>query len=159
MIFVLLGTFNSEFRRPLISIEKAFIENRVNEETIVQSGHTNFQSKYLKITPFFTPAEIDTLYNDARLIVTHAGTGSILKGVKKGKKVIVTPRLYKFNEHVDDHQLDILEEFAKSNYILPWYENESFETVLLKTENFIPVPYKSSKEKLVAFLTDYINQI
>ena len=158
MILVLLGTFKIGFTRPLTAIENAVINKKVQEEIIVQSGHTHFSSEYLKIVPFFEPAELDKLYDNATLIVTHAGTGSILKGVKKNKKVIVIPRLYKFNEHVDDHQLDILEEFAKANYILPWSENESFEDVLNKSKNFTPVPYKSSKEKLVSFLSDYIDK-
>lgn len=159
MIFVSLGTFHSLFPRPLIAIESAVKSGKVNEEIIAQIGHTNFTTDAFKTTPFFSPDEIDKLYDDARIIVTHAGTGSILKGVKKRKKVIVIPRLHKYAEHIDDHQLDILNEFAKSHYILPWTDGESFETILSNADCFVPVPYTSSKDKLVSFLMNYIDSI
>ena len=159
MILVLLGTFHIEFTRPLIAIEKAIITQKIHEKIVVQNGHTIFKSDYLTMVPFFSPIELDNLYNEANLIVTHAGTGSILKGIKKGKKVIAIPRLKKLNEHLDDHQLEILEQFAKCNYILPWNENEKFETILKKAETFIPSAYKSSKSNLVNYLIDYIDKI
>jgi len=63
------------------------------------------------------------LYDRASLIITHAGTGSLIKGVKKGKKVIAIPRLVKLGEHIDDHQLEILNEFVQMEYVIPWNEN------------------------------------
>ena len=125
MILVLLGTYNIEFPRPLKAIECSFIDNSIKEEIIIQSGYTNFPSTYFKTVPFISPFELEKFYNEARLIITHAGTGSILQGVKKGKKVVAIARLKKYHEHIDDHQLEILEEFVKCNYILPWDENES----------------------------------
>jgi UDP-N-acetylglucosamine transferase subunit ALG13 len=159
MILVTLGTFNIEFPRPLKAIEKAVIEKKVTEKIIVQRGHTNFSSDYLEVVQFFAPAELDKLYDEARLVVVHSGIGSVLSGVKKGKKLIVVPRLRKYKEHVDDHQLDLLNEFAKSNYIIPWNENESFEEVLAKAEDFVPKPFISTKDKLVDALIDYIENI
>ncbi|HVX25632.1 MAG TPA: PssE/Cps14G family polysaccharide biosynthesis glycosyltransferase [Parafilimonas sp.] len=159
MILVTLGTFNIEFQRPLRAIEKAVIEKKVTEKIIVQRGHTNFSSEYLEVVQFFAPAELDKLYDEARIVVVHSGIGSVLSGVRKGKKLIVVPRLKKYKEHVDDHQLDLLNEFARSGYIIPWNENETFEDVLAKAENFVPKPFVSTKEKLVGALIDYIEKI
>lgn len=159
MILVTLGTFNIEFPRPLKAIQKAVIEKKVTEKVVVQRGHTNFDSDYLEVVQFFTPAELDKLYDEARLVVAHSGIGSVLSGVRKGKKLIVVPRLKKYNEHIDDHQLDLLHEFDKSNYIIAWNENESFEEVLAKAENFVPKPFISTKDKLVNALIDYIENI
>lgn len=158
MIFVTFGTFHCEFLRPLRIIEKAVIEGKVNEEIIVQSGHTTFNSSYLKIIPFFTKPALSKLYDDARIVVSHAGAGSILTGLRKGKKLIVIPRLKKFNEHVDNHQLDILEVYASMHYILPWYKNENFEEMLEKINDFTPAPYISDKQKLLDFLIEYIDE-
>jgi UDP-N-acetylglucosamine transferase subunit ALG13 len=159
MILVTLGTFNIEFPRPLKAIEKAVIEKKITEKIIVQRGHTNFESDYLEVVQFFTPAELDKLYDEARVVVVHSGIGSVLSGVKKGKKLIVVPRLRKYKEHVDDHQLDLLNEFAKSNYIIPWNENEGFDEVLAKAENFVPSPFVSTKDNLVGALINYIESI
>ena len=88
MILVTLGTFNIEFPRPLKAIQKAVIEKKVTEKVVVQRGHTNFDSDYLEVVQFFTPAELDKLYDEARLVVAHSGIGSVLSGVRKGKKLI-----------------------------------------------------------------------
>jgi len=159
VILVLLGTFNIEFQRPLKAIEHFVANNPIEEEIIVQSGYTNFHSKYFTIIPFMAPAVLDDLYNKASLIITHAGTGSILQGVKKGKKVIAIARLKKYKEHIDDHQLEILKEFVGCNYILSWDQIDSFETVLKKSKTFIPTPYNSDKKNLVNFLINYIEDI
>lgn len=159
MILVLLGTFKIDFKRPVIAIENAIKCGDVSEEVIVQSGHTLYSSDYLTIQPFFEPKQLDELYQRAEIIVTHGGVGSILRGFKMNKKIIAIPRLHKFKEHVDDHQLDILEEFAKHNYLIYWHEDESFKDVLFKARNFQPSPFVSTKKDLESFLINYIDNI
>jgi len=53
------------------------------------------------------------------LLITHAGTGAIVSALKNGKKVVAVPRLAKYGEHVDDHQMQITFAFAKMNLIEP----------------------------------------
>lgn len=43
---------------------------------------------------------------EAEVLVLHAGAGSILHAVNAGKCPIVMPRLARFGEHVNDHQLE-----------------------------------------------------
>jgi UDP-N-acetylglucosamine transferase subunit ALG13 len=159
MILVLLGTFTIEFKRPLVEIEKLCAEGKLTEEIIVQNGHTKFSSPHFKMFPFIQPDLLDQLYDKARIIITHAGTGSIIKGLKKGKKIIAIARLEKKGEHIDDHQLEILNEFARSGYILPWHESDDLEQVLQKVNNFTPKVYNSQKEKILNFLQNYIDSL
>ena len=159
MILVLLGTFTIEFRRPLQEIERLCAEGKLNEEIIVQNGHTRYYSPYFKTFPFIQPDKLDQLYDLASIIITHAGTGSIIKGLKKGKKIIAIARLQKNGEHIDDHQLEILNEFALSGYILPWNESDTLELVLQKVKNFTPKVYNSQKDKILGFLENYIDSL
>ena len=62
--------------------------------------------------------EFDDLVARAGLIITHGGAGSILTAIKKNKKVIAAARLKKYKEHTNDHQIQIVKEFAKDGYIL-----------------------------------------
>lgn len=50
-------------------------------------------------------------------MITHGGTGAIIGAVKKGKKVIAVPRLVKYGEHVDNHQMQIIKQFSEMNLI------------------------------------------
>jgi len=159
MILVLLGTFNIEFARPIIAIEKAVMNGWVKGEIIVQTGYTNYNSDLLNIRPFIEPNELDRLYDEADFIITHSGTGSIIKALKKGKKVIAIPRLHKFNEHIDDHQLEILQIFTNKNYIIPWNESDNLEVLLQQIKSFVPAVYSSDNKKIVDFLIEYIDSI
>lgn len=158
MILVLLGTFKIDFSRPLIQIEKAILDGQIADTVVVQSGHTNFSSQVLSIQKFMTSAELNVLYQEAEVVITHAGVGSILRGLQMGKKVIAVPRLYKYKEHVDDHQLDILNEFAAQGYLIPWHETDSFQSLLEMAKTFVPNPYRSNKQDLEQFLISYIER-
>lgn len=161
MILVLLGTFKIEFPRPVQAIEKALLSGGIKEQVIVQAGHTSYSptSTMMEIRKFIAPQELEELYRQAEVIVTHAGEGSILKGVSMGKTLIAVPRLEKFKEHVDDHQLDILEEFAGKNYLIAWNEHDRFETILEKARKFKPEPFISNKQDIVDYLIGYIDSL
>lgn len=159
MILLALGTFHIEFKRPLIELELLCSAGSLSEDIIVQNGHTSFASSYFTMIPFIEPQELDQLYDAARVVITHAGTGSILKGVKKGKKVIAIPRLQKYREHIDDHQLEILNEFAAAGYILPWHESNSLEQLLEEVQDFVPQVYISQKEQILNYLREYIDSL
>lgn len=58
----------------------------------------------------------------ADLVITHAGTGAIVTALKNDKLVIAIPRLARFGEHVDDHQIQLIDEFKELNFIEPVYE-------------------------------------
>ena len=118
MILVLLGTQNNNFKRLLDKIEECIKNGVIAEEVIVQAGHTNYTSNDMKIIDFLPSDKLSELTKNATFIITHGGVGSIVESLKLGKKVIAVPRLSKFNEHVNDHQIQIVENFNKSGYIV-----------------------------------------
>lgn len=159
MILVLLGTFPTEFTRPLSEIEKLLNSGIIREEIIVQNGYTRFDSNYMDLRGFISLKELEQLYEEASLIISHGGSGSIIKGLKLGKKVIAIPRLSKFGEVVDDHQLELVNEFANLGYLLPWNENQRLEDVLKYAITFHPKKYLSQKEKIIQFLDNYLESL
>lgn len=66
------------------------------------------------------------------LLIAHSGVGAIITGSKYGKPVIVIPRLAKYKEHVDDHQVQIAEAFASENLILKCEEGDNIEVLINK---------------------------
>ncbi len=159
MILVLLGTFPTAFPRPLIEIEKLCKEGWLKEEIIVQNGHTQFESSYMTMRTFIPPDELTALCIDARIVISHAGTGSLTKAIKLGKKIIAVARLAKYQEMVDDHQVEILTVFSDLNYVLPWTDGVSLSTLLQSIEDFKPSPYVSNKQDIIKYLDDYITSL
>lgn len=157
MILVLLGTFPLQFDRPLKEIDLLLQKGLINEEVIVQNGHTAFQSNHMVFRPFLDLNELLKLYDQADLIISQAGTGSIIKGLKKNKKIIAIPRLSKYGEVVDDHQVELVNEFAEGGYLLPWLEGEALEKILAQAKTFEPKPFHSNNGEMMKFLIQYID--
>ncbi len=158
LILVVLGTHELPFTRLLEEVERLKKEGFITEEVIVQAGHTKYESDVLNIKPFVNYEVMDQLMEDASVIITHAGTGSVISALKKGKKVIAAARLKKYGEHNDDHQLQLLSIFLEQKHILSWGEGEDLSKVMKQTVSFEPVPFKSGKEKMFSILTNFIKE-
>ena len=117
MIFVTLGTQDKQFVRLIEAVNKI----DTDEQIVAQVGSTNCSKLKLrdniKIYDYLSDNEFDKYMNNARIIITHAGVGTIIKGLKLNKTMIVAARLKKYKEHVNDHQLQILDNFSKEGYI------------------------------------------
>lgn len=159
MILVLLGTHELPFTRLLNEIERLKREGIINDEVFVQNGNTKFQSELLTLKSFVSYDEMDQLVEQADLIITHAGTGSIISGLKKNKIIIAVPRLAKYNEHNDDHQLELAEVFEEQGHILVWKDGEKLEDVLKEATKFKPKPFVSKKNQMLNILKDFIDNI
>src|ERR1700685_393156 len=105
MIFVVLGTWEMPFTRPLVEIEGAVRQGLITQPVVVQSGNTIYASSYMELVPFYGKEDLEQMYERAALVICQAGVGSIMLGLRKKKKVIAIARLSEFDEHIDDHQL------------------------------------------------------
>lgn len=131
MIFVTLGTQDKQFNRLLDAVLKL----NTNEQIIIQAGTTRFPSDYkdnIKIYKFISKNDFDEYMKKASCIITHAGVGTIMLGLKYHKKMIVAARLKKYKEHENDHQLQIQETFEKQGYILALKDFEDLEKLIRK---------------------------
>lgn len=157
MILVVLGTWQMPFARPLIIIEKLIKDKVITEKVIVQSGNTLYNSNHMEIIPFFDPVTFEKLYEEAELIICQAGIGSILLGLQNNKKVIGIARKQSFNEHIDDHQEDILELFSKQNFVLRWDGNDDLVNLIKTLPSFTPSKYPFRKEQISSVIIKFIS--
>lgn len=154
MTLVTLGTQHQEFTRLLDYIEKSDLKG----EIIVQAGYTKYESKRMKIFDFISFDEMEKYIDKSDLVITHAGTGSIVMPLKKDKKVIACARLSKFGEHVDDHQVELVDVFYSEGYILKIDEDTSLNEVLKNIKDFKPKKFVSNTEKFIENLEQEINK-
>ena len=134
MILVLLGTQKNSFHRLLEEVQKCIDKKLIQEEVIVQAGGTKFESKDMKIFDLVSNEELDKLKEDADLIITHGGVGSIVGCLKMGKKMIAAPRYSKYGEHINDHQLQIIQTFDSQGFIKGIKDVSELEEALLRDE-------------------------
>ena len=156
MILVLLGTQNNNFHRLLEELERLIQKQVIKEEVIVQAGYTKYTSDNMKILDFIAKEELEELQNKADLIITHGGVGSILLSITKDKKVIAIPRLHQNEEHVNDHQKEIVKLFNRKGYIIGVQGVEELEQAIQKVENFKPRKYEPNNEKMLKIIEEFI---
>lgn len=157
MILVLLGTQNNSFTRLLQAIQDNIDKKVITDKVIVQAGFTKFDSKDMKIFSMMSKKEFSKLQDEADLIITHAGVGSIISSLEKGKKVIVVPRLKRYNEHVNDHQIQIAKKFKQQGYVKYVINLKNLGKVIKSMENFTPKEYKKSESNIISIIENYID--
>ena len=115
LIFVTLGTQKFQFDRLLKYIDEQIENGKIKEKVFAQIGNSSYQPKNYEYKEFLDKEEFNKKIKASKLIITHSGVGTIIASINENKPVIVVPRLKKFGEHVDDHQLQIAESFSKKS--------------------------------------------
>ena len=139
------------------------IENEINlgnisDKVIVQSGYTKYESKNMEIIDLMPMEEFNKNIKECDILITHGGVGTILDGLKLGKKIIAFPRLSKYQEHVNDHQVEIINEFYDCGYILTG-ELDELVDLIKKCKSFNPKSYKSNNYKFNKMIRNFIDNI
>ncbi len=132
MIFITVGTHEQPFERLIKWVDK-LVENKIiKEKVIVQKGYTDFEPKYCESYPLISYEEMQRYLKDARIVITHGGPASFIAPLAIGKIPIVVPRKKKFNEHVNDHQLEFTKEVEKrmKNIIVVESEKELEDAII-----------------------------
>ena len=156
LIFVTLGTNDKSFKRLLSAFEKEIELGNVKDKVVVQSGFTKYYSKKMKVFDLMSMNEFNKYISECDLLVTHGGVGTILDGLKLGKKIIAFPRLSKYGEHVNDHQIEIIDEFCREGYILTG-EVKNLSQVIEKAKTFTPKKYKSNNLAFNKMIRNFID--
>ena len=153
MIFVTLGSQKFQFNRLL----RALDELSLDEKIFAQIGYSDYHPKNYEYKEFLDRVEFSLMMDKSDIVITHGGTGAIMSALKKEKKVIAVPRLAKYGEHVDDHQLQLIEQFKDLDLIYSC-ENMDLENALKTVRNHEYKKYKSNTEKIIKSLEDFIGE-
>ena len=159
MILVLLGTQNNSFHRLLEEIEKNIKDGTIKEEVVVQAGYTKFESDRMKIIDLMSKEQLEKFQDEADLIITHGGVGSIISSIEKGKKVIAVPRIHEYGEHVNNHQKEIVKDFNDKGYIIGIEKVEELKQAIEKIKEFEPEKYQQNNEKMLKIIENFIDNI
>lgn len=159
MILVTLGTQDKKFPRLIKAVEKQIELGNIKDEVIVQAGSTKYKSDKMKILDYVSTRKFHQLINEADLVITHAGVGNILMGLEKHKKMIVAARLKQYEEHVNDHQTQILGSFDEKGYIIPLYDFDKLDEAIKKAKNFEPNEFESNNKNFVKSLKEEIEDL
>lgn len=94
------------------------LESLPGEELIVQHGPGKPPANAARAVPWMTFAEVFEQMERADRVVSHAGAGTVLCAAQAGQIPIVLPRLHRFGETVDDHQLELARRLAEDGHLI-----------------------------------------
>ena len=128
------------------------------EESMISVGKQLMQDSELnKVTWEKFDILQDEIKEKADLVITHGGVGSIVMALKMGKKVIAVPRLSAFGEHINDHQIQIVDSFDKQDFLIGVTELDDLEEALNKAKTFKPKHFKSETDHMIKIIEDFID--
>ena len=118
MIFVTVGSRNYQFNRLFKKLDKLYEDGTLKEKMFAQVGTSTYKPKNYMYKDFITQEEFEQKIEMANIVVSHGASGSIMKALNAGKKVIAVTRLQKYGEHINDHQIQNNEAFSENGYVL-----------------------------------------
>lgn len=136
MIFVTVGTHEQSFDRLIREIDNLVEQKIINEDVFIQNGYSNYIPKHCKYSKMISYDKMIELTKIARINITHGGPGSIFLPIQYNKKPIVVPRDPKFNEHVDQHQIDFATRMANENRVDIVLDISELKNKILDYENY-----------------------
>lgn len=131
MIFVTVGTHEQPFNRLVKKLDELVETGNIQENVIIQTGFSDYIPQHCTFEKFFGHDEMIKLVKEARIVITHGGPSSFIMPLQVHKIPIVVPRQKKYDEHVNDHQLNFVREVKakKQNLIVVEDVAELGETI------------------------------
>lgn len=138
MIFVTVGTHEQPFNRLLKKVDELAKNGTIKEKVIAQTGFSTYLPKYCEAHKMMSFEEMQRTLKKARIVITHGGPSSFIEALQFGKIPIVVPRQEKFNEHVNNHQVDFTRLITKRKHnIIPVYDIDELGKIITNYDQLI----------------------
>lgn len=156
MIFVTVGTHDQSFDRLLTGMDELATE--YDEEVVAQVGHSEYEPKKMEWFDFVSESEINGYYDQASVVVGHAGAGTILTVLSYENPLVLMPRRKEHGEHLDDHQLELTEALQDKDGIFVVFETDELPSAIDEALGY-PETTESSTGELVQYFSDNIEEM
>lgn len=156
LIFLCVGSREYQFDRLIRQVDMLIEKGIITEEVYGQIGESNYIPQNYKFQKFMNSDEFKEYQEKADIIISHAGTGSLVSSLKLKKQVISVPRLEKFEEHTDDHQLQVSNALSEEGYLYEVLDiNKLGDTIEMVKVN--PIKKNYDKEtNVIRLITNFI---
>ncbi len=154
MIFVTIGT-QIPFDRLIEMLDR--IAPELDEEIYAQVLKGKYKPKHIKTLDFIEPDEFEEVFIQARLVVAHAGMGTILSALRNSKPLIIFPRIAALGEHRNDHQSATAMMIKEKKYAYVATDEKELRELLHKDLRPLKSISEFASESLIKSLEDFID--
>ena len=158
MIFLTVGT-QFPFDRLVKAVDETVSKNGLDEQIFAQVGTTTYRPRNFEAVSSLEKTKFDKHFNEADSIISHAGMGTITMALERKKPLLVMPRLRKYGEVVNDHQLVIARKFEQLGYLLVAYEAEDLPAKVGKLKSFVPQNRQPQAKIVADRISAFLNEL
>jgi UDP-N-acetylglucosamine transferase subunit ALG13 len=159
MIFVTVGT-DLPFDR-MMRVVDDWARTRGRRDVFAQIGEGGWEPEHIEFTHFLQPPDFKRRFDEASLIISHAGMGTILTALLHGKPILVMPKRASLGEHRSEHQVATARRMAELGMVHMADDEESLRDWLDRLDSIRPVrpigPH--AQPALTKRLNDYIHGV
>lgn len=143
MILVTVGT-DQPFDR-MMKVVDAWAAERGRTDIFAQIGDGGWEPTSIPFTRFLNPVEFKKRFAEARVIISHAGMGTILSALHHGKPILVMPKMASLGEHRNEHQLATARHMQSMGHVAVAFDENELREKLDHLDELLP------KEKIPPF--------
>jgi len=158
MIFLTVGT-QFPFDRFIRAVDNIFDQGLIDEEIFAQIGETSYKPRNFESVASLEKKVFDECFKKASSVMSHAGVGTITVALKNHKPLLVMPRMKRYKEHVNDHQVATAKKFEELGHILAVYDVKDLPNGIRKLKNFIPRERKASPDAIADRIRRFLNSL
>ncbi|WP_298294689.1 glycosyltransferase [uncultured Litoreibacter sp.] len=152
MIFVTVGT-QLPFPRLVDAMDK--IAGQLLEPVVAQTFDAH-KCRNLIVEPMIPAERYGRVVSRARLVVSHAGIGTVLAARDVGTPVVLVPRRAELGEHRNDHQMSTVRELVGRSGITPIWNTDRLGEAIAQPVDLLDQPSNPTLDDLVSRLRSFI---
>jgi|SRR5271157_2004257 len=114
MIFVTVGLHDRNFNRLVQAADE--LSELLDEQVVIQRGCSDIIPQHASFFDWATSREMEDWIERSRVVISHAGAGTIILVLQNAKHLVLVPRLVSYNEHFNDHQLQLASVMEREGY-------------------------------------------
>ena len=137
MIFLTVGT-QFGFDRLVKAIDEMAAKGEIEDTVFAQIGPGSYLPRHMDYAVSLDKDAFDKTFDSCRVIISHAGMGSISLALEHGKPLLVMPRLGRYGEVVNDHQVGTARQFEQLGHLLAAYDETELAEKIRLLNTFTP---------------------
>lgn len=136
MIFVTVGTHEQPFNRLIKEVDGLANDKAIKDDFFIQTGFSDYKPKNCEWSKFLSYEKMNELTKKANIVITHGGPASFIAPLELGKIPIVVPRQKKYNEHINNHQVEFVKQIDKKvGNIIPVYNIKDLRNAIINYDD------------------------
>ncbi len=155
MIFTTVGTHIAPFDRLVSRMDE--IAGLTTEPVFIQIGTATVTPLKAKHSRFFPERDYQDLLSECRVVVSHAGVGTILRASLLMKPIVCVPRLRRYREHWDNHQLEICRQLSRNGELCFLEDTQKLDLQTL--ESATPPVLSETGQRLADRILSFLNEV